>query len=141
MKEGRKICYSCINSVPSSHLQQPAPDINLCHRLLGDLLGWREGSPIGICVDTNLVDEEGLRLLCAYRFLQVPIEGDVPPQDSQEYTLEDARNALLGSQRVKEAAVVVFENPLDLSGTDEDGLVWFECNPEYDNTEFEPDGQ
>jgi hypothetical protein len=40
--------------------------INLCHRLLGDLLGWREGSPIGIHVDTNLIDEEGLRLLHAY---------------------------------------------------------------------------
>jgi hypothetical protein len=115
--------------------------INLCHWLLGDSLGWREGSPIGICVDANLVNEEGLRLLCVYRFLQVLIEGDVPPQDPQEYTLEDARNALLGSRRGKEAAVVAFENPLDLSGTDKDGLVWFECNPEYDNAEFEPDEQ
>jgi hypothetical protein len=109
--------------------------------LLGDSLGWREGSPIGIHVDANLIDKEGLRLLRMYRFLQVPIEGDVPPQDSQEYTLKDVRNALLGSRRGKEAAVVVFENPPDLSGTDKDGLVWFECNPEYDDAEFEPDGQ
>jgi hypothetical protein len=31
--------------------------------------------------------------------------------------------------------------PDDLPGTDNDGLIWFECNLDYDDAEFEPDRQ
>jgi hypothetical protein len=50
------------------------------------------------------------------------------------------QNALLGSRKGKEVPVVSFNAPPDdLLGTD--GLIWYEFNPDYDEAEFEPDGQ
>jgi hypothetical protein len=42
----------------------------------------------------------------------------------------------------KGSLIIAFDAPPDdLPGTDDDGLIWFECNPDYDDAEFEPDRQ
>jgi hypothetical protein len=115
---------------------------NLCCRLLDEQSPWEEGEPVGLLVDTNLTSEKERQLLQAYQYLQVPIEGNAPASDLQGYTLEDAQNALLGLRKGKEVPVVSFDAPPNnLLGTDDDGLIWYECNPDYDKAEFEPDGQ
>jgi hypothetical protein len=95
-----------------------------------------------LLVNTNLASEKERQLLRAYQYLQVPIEGNVPASDLQGYTLKDVQNALLGSQKGKEVPVVSFDAPPDdLLGTDDDGLIWYECNLDYDEVEFKPDRQ
>jgi hypothetical protein len=43
------------------------------------------------------------------------------------------QNALLGPCNGKEAAIVILDAPPDdLEGTDDDGLIWYECNPDYE---------
>jgi hypothetical protein len=115
---------------------------SLCHRLLDEQSPWEEGEPVELLVNTNLASEKERQLLQVYQYLRVPIEGNVPASDLQGYTLEDAQNALLGLQKGKEVPIVSFNAPPnDLLGTDNDGLIWYECNPDYDEAEFEPDGQ
>jgi hypothetical protein len=115
---------------------------NLCRQLLDEQSPWEEGEPVGLLVDTNLASEKEQQLLRAYQYLRVPIEGNVPASDLQGYTLEDTQNVLLGLRKGKEVPVVSFNAPPnDLLGTDDDGLIWYECNPDYDEAEFEPDRQ
>jgi hypothetical protein len=88
--------------------------------LLGDQSSWKEGNPIGLLADANPVDKKVQQLLCAYQFLQVPIEGSTPALDLQDYTLDNAWNALLGPRNSKEATIVILDAPPDdLEGTND----------------------
>jgi hypothetical protein len=97
---------------------------------------------MGLLVDTSAASEKEQQLIRTYQFFQVPMQGTAPVHNLRGYTLDDTRSALLEPRKGKEAVVITFDTPPDdLPGTDNDSLIWFECNPDCDDMEFGPDGQ
>ncbi len=114
--------------------------INLCTRLLHPDAEWARGIPVGIRFDANSATNEDGKLALAYRFLSTPFTAPLELIAENGYSLEDARNALLGQGYGKRVARLLFDEIDELDNTDADALDFVAINPHYNPLKYQPDG-
>jgi hypothetical protein len=114
--------------------------INLCSRIAGGGSDWNQGTPIGIHVERELVDEDNKKLARAFQLLGIPLEGTYEPQNVAGYSIQDARDVLLGRQDSKSTIIPIFEFVDELTGNDDDALDYSVIIPDYDYINYATDG-
>jgi hypothetical protein len=113
--------------------------INLCSQIAGGRSDWNQGTPVGIHVKSELIDEDDKKLAKAFQLLGIPLEGTYEPQDVAGYSIQDARDALLGRQDGKSTIIAIFEFVDELTSDDDDALDYSVIVPDYDYTNYAVD--
>jgi hypothetical protein len=117
--------------------------INLGHRILSNRSEWKLKEPVGISAKIEDLTGGDGELVKAYLFLGVPIEynGHFPLAMFGSYSLDDAKKALRGNEENDAPALLSIDGcPEELSGDDDDALMFEVIFPEYDKDEYNSDG-
>src|SRR5271169_1642690 len=114
--------------------------IHLCRKLINPGAPWDFGEPVGVACDVN--DENSRNLVRAYKFLGLRAVGGAPFEVPEEYTIEMARDAIVGSKLGKDPVILTFPEPEEtLAGTNDDALVFGAVCPDHDPNAFDEDGR
>ena len=113
--------------------------INLCHRILHPNHEWKVRPPVGIRVDSTVVNETTLSLAHAYLFFGLPVTG-LALELPENYSVESARDALLDPRLRKAPLVVELEHIIQLPEGSNDAPTFKSLHPQYDTLVYGDDG-
>jgi len=114
---------------------------NACHRLLHpNRDDWPNGEPIGIDFNLENIDDKDKELALAYAFLKVPIQLPESWAIPANYSLQDARAALLSDGRGSATGRLSFPSISELPDTDHDAMEFSKVRPDYAEHRYNGDG-
>ena len=113
--------------------------INLCHHILHPSEEWKVRPPVGIQVDSTVIDETTLSLVHAYLFFGIPVTG-LALELPENYSVKSARDALLDPQSQKAPLVVELEHVIQLPEGSDDAPTFKNLHPQYDTLVYGDDG-
>jgi hypothetical protein len=91
-------------------------------------------------MEHELINQDDKKLAKAFQLLRTPLEGTYEPQDVARYSIQDARDALLGHQDGKFTIIPIFEFVDELASDDDDTLDYSVIVPDYDYINYTMDG-
>ena len=100
---------------------------------------WKVRPPVGIRVDSTVIDETTLSLVRAYLFFGLPVTG-LALELPENYSVESARDALLDPQSRKAPLVVELEHVIQLPEGSDDAPTFKSLHPQYNTLVYGDDG-
>jgi hypothetical protein len=115
--------------------------VNIGHLLLNPARpSWRYSEPVGISLDPEEVKAQDQDLVLAYAYLATPISLPAGWKVPNEYSLLDARKALLNNVHAPATLQATFPCITDLPEDHYDGLLFSVIRPNYSEHRYNADG-
>ena len=113
--------------------------INLCHCILHPNNEWKVRPPVGIRVNSTVVNETTLSLVRMYLFFGLPVTG-LALELPENYLVESARDALLDPQLQKAPLIVELKHAIQLPEDSDNAPMFKSLHPQYDVLVYGDDG-